>query len=245
LIRSPSLGDTALLLTAWEAAGAVPASAVGAVLLHHAGMVDDLDTCLDLPLVTVSALVARVYSESFGDTVEGVLTCGSCEEPLEVTLPLDAFSEMPDSPDRATVTFPPAGRAIVVRCPTTRDLLAVAAAADPAGALLDRCVTGADGDAFDPDTLDPESREAADAAAEDLAGAAAAVVRSTCPRCGDEVSADVDVTALLWQRVTDEVPAVLAEVVELASAYGWSEADIMAMSAPRRGAYLGLARSRL
>ena len=37
---------------------------------------------------------------------------------------------------------------------------------------------------------------------------------------------------------------MLAEVAELATAFGWSETDILTMSAPRRGAYLGLARSR-
>jgi hypothetical protein len=244
LIRSASLSDAALLLAAWEDAGAVPAAAVGAVLLHHAGMVGDLDTCLDLPLATTSALVARVYAESFGDTVECVLTCGSCAEPLEVTLPLDAFSDLPDGPGTATVTPPQTGRALVVRCPTTRDLLAVAAVSDPAAALLARCLTDADGTAVDPGSLDPDTVQAVDAAAEDLAGAAAVLVRSTCPNCGFEVSADVDVSGLLWQRVSDEVPAVLAEVAELASAFGWSETDILAMGAPRRGAYLGLARSR-
>lgn len=244
MIRSASLGDAALL-AAWEAAGAVPSSAVGAVLLHHAGMVDEFDTCLDLPLATTSALVARVYSESFGDTVEGVLTCGSCAESLEVTLPLGAFSDMPGGPGTATVTLPQDGQALVVRCPTTRDLLAVAAVSDPAAALLARCVTGADGTTIEPGSLDPDTLEAVDAAAEELAGAAAVLVRSRCPKCGFEVSADVDVPGLLWQRVSDEVPAVLAEVAELASAFGWSETDILAMSAPRRGAYLGLVRSRL
>lgn len=244
MIRSASLGDAALLLAAWEAAEAVPPPAVGAVLLHHAGVVDDLDTCLDLPLATTSALLARVYSESFGDTVEGVLSCGSCAESLEVTLPLEAFRALPDGPGTATLTPPQAGSALIVRCPTTRDLLAVAAAPDPATALLTRCLTGADGTAIDPSALDPDTLAAVDAAAEDLAGGAAVLVLSACPNCGDQVSADVDIPGLLWQRLSDEVPAVLAEVAELATAFGWSETEILAMSAPRRGAYLGLARSR-
>jgi hypothetical protein len=243
VIQSTLLRDAALL-AAWEEGGTVPSSAVGAVLLRHAGVVDDLDTYLDLPLPTTSALVARVYSSRFGDTVEGVLTCGSCAEPLEVSLPLDAFGDIPDRPDTATVPLPQAGGALVVRCPTTRDLLAVAAVPDPAPALLARCLTDADGTAIDPGSLDPDTIEAVDAAAEDLAGRAAVLVRSTCPNCGSEVSADVDLPRLLWQRVSDEVPAVLAEVAELASAFGWSETDILAMSAPRRAAYLGLARSR-
>jgi hypothetical protein len=244
LIRSASLGDAANLLAAWEAAETVPPAAVGAVLLHQAGVVDDLDTCLDMPLATTSALVASVYSESFGDTVEGVLSCGSCAESLEVNLTLEAFHALPDGPGTAAVTSPQAGPALVVRCPTTRDLLAVAAAADPGTSLLARCLTEADGTAIDPSSLDPDTLAAVDAAAEDLAGGAAVLVRTACPNCGEPVSADVDVSGLLWQRLSDEVPAVLAEVAELAAAFGWSETEILAMSAARRGAYLDLARSR-
>jgi hypothetical protein len=84
---------------------------------------------------------------------------------------------------------------------------------------------------------------AVDAAAEDLAGSAAVLLRSACPHCGSEVSADVDVPGLLWQRVAEAVPVVLAEVAELAASFGWSEADILAMTATRRNAYLGIARS--
>lgn len=244
MTRTASLRDAAVLLAAWEGAGAVTPAAVGAVLLHHTGVVDDLDTSLDLPLATTSALVARVYAQAFGHTVEGVLSCDSCAEHMEVTLPIEAFTDIPDGPGAATVTPARAGPALVVRCPTTRDLLAVAADPDPAAALLARCLAGADGAAVDPGSLAPDTLDAVDAAAEDLAGGAAVVVRSRCPSCGCDVSADVDVAGLLWQRVGDEVPALLAEVAELASAFGWSETDILAMGAPRRGAYLELARSR-
>jgi hypothetical protein len=237
------LRDASRLLTAWEEGGAVPSSAVGAVLLRSAGLVDDLDSCLDLPLGTTSALVARVYAESFGDTVDGVLTCGVCDERLEVTLSLDVFRITPEGPDRTTVVPREAGGAVVVRCPTTRDLLAVAAEPDPAVGLLARCVTSVDGAAVDPGSLDTGTMAAVDAAAEDLAGSAAVLLRSACPHCGSEVSADVDVPGLLWQRVAEAVPVVLAEVAELAASFGWSEADILAMTATRRNAYLGIARS--
>ena len=43
-------------------------------------------------------------------------------------------------------------------------------------------------------------------------------------------------------RVTARAGALLHEVHRLASAYGWSETDVLAMSAMRRGVYLELAR---
>ena len=83
---------------------------------------------------------------------------------------------------------------LVVRCPTSRDLLAAAASADPTATLLARCVTDAGGTAVDPASLAGPRRAAVDAAAERLAGAAAVVLRAGCPACGGEVRVDVDVT---------------------------------------------------
>jgi hypothetical protein len=39
------------------------------------------------------------------------------------------------------------------------------------------------------------------------------------------------------------VPSVLAEIAELAAAFAWSEAEILALSPPRRRAYLELLRA--
>lgn len=183
-----------------------------------------------------------------GDAVDAVLTCPACREHLEVSLPLAPLCRAPDGPDRQIVaeeTVPgeagPA-RGYVVRSPTGRDLLLAATEPDPAAALLSRCAVADDGAALDPATLDAATLEALDAVAERLAGGAAPVLRSQCPACGEAVLADVDVATLLWQRVCQEAPAVLAEVAELSAAFGWSEAEVLAMSRTRREAYLSLAR---
>lgn len=244
MTTTASLADAAVLLAAWEEASAVPACAAGAVLLHRAGLVDDVAQALELPLATTAALVARVYTQTFGDDVEAVVGCPGCGERLEVALPLARLAPATDGPVRATVAAAEGGRDLVVRCPTSGDLLAAAAAPDPTQALLARCVTDAGGGPVDPAALDESQRAAVDAAAEELAGAGAALLRTSCPACGDEMSVDVDVPALLWQRIAGEVPAVLAEVAELSAAFGWAEADVLAMSEIRRAAYLMLVRAR-
>ena len=236
-----TLGDAALLLTAWEHAESVPACAVGAVLLHRVGLVDDLAGALDLPLSTATALLARLYRDTFGATDQALARCPDCGLQLEVDLPLDQLGALPSTPQQASLPGPD-GTTMVVRCPTTRDLLEAARSDDPAAAVSARCVQTQDGGSLDPAALDAQQLEAIEATAERLAGAAAAVLSSLCPECGGQVRADVDIAALLWQRVRSEVPAVLAEVAELAAAYGWSETDVLAMSAMRRGVYLELAR---
>ncbi|HTQ89280.1 MAG TPA: hypothetical protein VMK84_07280 [Streptosporangiaceae bacterium] len=247
-MSTTSLADAAVLLSAWEEAAAVPDGAVAATLLHRAGLVASVDEGLDLPLGHAAARLARLYADSFGNAVDAVLTCPGCQEHLEVSLPLAPLCRAPDGPDQQIVSEetvpgkagPP--RDYVVRSPTGRDLLLAATEPDPAAVLLSRCVVADDGAAVDPATLDAGSLEALDAAAERLAGGAAPVLRSQCPACSEAVLADVDLAALLWQRVCREAPVVLADVAELSAAFGWSEAEVLAMSRTRREAYLSLAR---
>jgi hypothetical protein len=229
-----SLRTRAELLSAWEAAVAVPEPARGAALVAAAGLADDLDAALDLPVGESAALAVRLHAELFGDEVEGLVTCEPCGTVLDVSVPLAA---LPSAHGDAAVVGE-----LRVRAPTTRDLLAARDSPDPARALLAACVTGAGGAPADPGALDEVSLGLVDDAAEELAGAAAIVVRVTCPECGAAVTAPLDVGALLAERVARAAAEALAEVAELAAAFGWSEAEVLALTPLRRRAYVDLVR---
>lgn len=242
--RTPAaLADPGRLLAAWEAAAAAPPSVRGAVLAGSCGAVESVDAALDLPLAAQADLLARLYGESFSQDVEGSLTCAACGAVAEVRLPLSAFAAADDGSDgrRRSVALP-GGGAAVVRALTARDLLEAAGADDPARTLVERSVTDAEGLPLDPAGLDEAARTDVDAAAESLAGGAALVLRAVCPGCGADVVAPADVGVLLWDRVAALAPIVLAEVAELATAFGWSQAEVLSLSALRRAAYLELAR---
>ena len=57
-----------------------------------------------------------------------------------------------------------------------------------------------------------------------------------------ETSAPLDLTDFLWRRVASEAPQLMAEVAELAAAFGWTEAEVVGLGAARRRVYLELAR---
>jgi hypothetical protein len=59
-----------------------------------------------------------------------------------------------------------------------------------------------------------------------------------CPSCGHQWRAFFDIAAFFWAEIAAQARRLLREVHILASAYGWREADILAMSARRRQAYL-------
>ena len=62
----------------------------------------------------------------------------------------------------------------------------------------------------------------------------------TCPACGSRWQALFDIAAFFWTELAAEAKRLLREVDALARAYGWREADILALSPQRRQAYLEL-----
>jgi hypothetical protein len=95
--------------------------------------------------------------------------------------------------------------------------------------LLERCC-GA--------PVPPELRDGIEdalAAADPRAGVQLAL---TCPACAHEWLLRFDAISFLWSDVTAGAERVLADVDALARAYGWSESEILAMSARRRAMYV-------
>ena len=235
-------------LALWEALASTSPVARGAAVLVALGAADGLADAVRMPVATAARAALGELRERAGPQVQTVLTCPDCGAVLDVPLLLDELLELFDGTDPTDVVPAAAGGGavtvdgVVVRGPTTEDLLVAIASPQPSTALRDRCVTWPAGMAAA--ILDPAVQERVSAAVEELGGASALAVRLDCPDCGGEVAAEVDAVALLADRVADEVRDLLADVAELAMAFGWSEADVLRLSDARRRAYLDLARSR-
>ena len=80
------------------------------------------------------------------------------------------------------------------------------------------------------------ARTVVDALAANDPGAQTAI-EVRCP-CGAEWVDELDIRSIAWADLTAWVGRTLTEVHQLAHAYGWSEADILAMSPTRRRWYL-------
>ena len=245
-----ALHDAATLLSAWEAASAAPPLARGAAVVAAlaagpgAGGTRDQADPLDLPLPRLARLAARCHREAFGDVVAGLLRCPACGLALDVdvrltdVIPTASQDGGPAAGEESEVVPDGRGGRLAVRAPTVRDLVSAAGRPDAAEVIAGRCVRSVD--AGPPPRLGPEDLERVDAALERLAGEAVPVLRTVCPGCGGEVAAVLDASALLWERVRTAAPAVLRDVARLAAAFGWSEADVLALSPRRRAAYLEL-----
>ena len=66
-------------------------------------------------------------------------------------------------------------------------------------------------------------------------------IRLACPACGHRWQALFDIVSFLWAEINHWAERTLRAVHVLAGAYGWREADILAMSPTRRQMYLEMA----
>jgi hypothetical protein len=59
-----------------------------------------------------------------------------------------------------------------------------------------------------------------------------------CPACAHRWSNVFDIASYLWREVDTWAHRTLQDVHQLARAYGWREADVLALSPNRRRSYL-------
>jgi hypothetical protein len=214
----------------------------------------------ELAALTVGRRDARllaVLEETFGSKLESVAACAQCGEPMEFVLEADELRARlapggGDDGRGSEVCAPVEGEVCVgdwslrYRLPTSSDLVAAGASHDPNEArrvLSARCIVEARraGALASVEDVPPEAvSRMADAMAEQDP-MAEVLVDFACPACGERGETIFDVAAYLWEQIRAQALRLLQEVDVLARAYGWREADILALSAARRHAYLDLA----
>jgi hypothetical protein len=64
-----------------------------------------------------------------------------------------------------------------------------------------------------------------------------------CVKCGNEWEETFDIVVFVWAEIEARARRLLTEVNTLASAYGWTEAEILSLTANRRARYVQMAQS--
>lgn len=198
----------------------------------------------DVPLGVRDAQLAALRTVWFGPELQVMLRCPACGEMLSAAIDLRA---LPAAPAANEVRLQ--GRAW--RLPTTRDLAAVVASPDDAAddeedneairdraarRLLSRLAIDAQADARPSDAApDLQAIESALDAADPLAHLE---IEFGCERCGHRHARPLDIAACLWDDVAARAEQLLGEVHALACAYGWTQGEILGLSAARRQLYL-------
>jgi hypothetical protein len=185
------------------------------------------------------AALLRLYCLSSGnDGVELGATCGhaGCGETFGFELPVRDLASW-DSPDKTLTIALADGRAVTLRRPTGEDLarwrLANPATREEALRLmLDDLATGGHAELED----EPELSAAIDA----FDPLVSFAIGAQCPACGHAQVVAVDLEGLALAHFSAHQRQLFHDVHRLATHYGWTEQEAIAVPARRRAAYLDL-----
>jgi hypothetical protein len=64
-----------------------------------------------------------------------------------------------------------------------------------------------------------------------------------CPKCEVDWEESLDMTSFLWTEIDARVRRLLLEIHTLASAYGWTEREILSLGENRRVRYVEMVQS--
>src|ERR1700722_227678 len=193
----------------------------------------------DWPLGRRNRALAELHFAAFGSALRGWTACRGCAERLESEIDGRNLEKNLALDSEACVMV----NGHRYRLPTSRDLAAVAREPDAdtaARLLLQQCSTAHElpESAFDEEQMEAvgESMAAADPLAEIRLGL-------DCPNCGVHFEESVDLPSFLWAEMEARAKRALMEVHTLASAYGWSQAEILSLTSARRQLYVEIVRA--
>jgi hypothetical protein len=192
----------------------------------------------DWPLGRRNRALLELYAAWFSSLLEA-WAVPQCGEKLEFELNVrDLMAPQSDETQRATVAVDEQ----IFRFPTSRDLAEVARSSDEQQAaiqLLELCrIGGVESSEWTDEMIEKvgESLATADPMGETR-------VALTCPACDHAWNDSIDFASFIWAELEARARRLLWEVHSLASAYGWSESETLALSAARRALYLEMVRA--
>ncbi|MBZ5506428.1 MAG: phage baseplate protein [Acidobacteriia bacterium] len=182
----------------------------------------------------------------FGPDFETIAACPRCGERLELNFrTADICPHRSGNAVGETLQVQMSDYHVEFRLPNTHDLLAVEnmESAVASSAVLERCISAAScGDApLLPSELPAEVMEAV---IEQMAGVDAQAdlqIAISCPGCRHEWTMLFDIASYLWSEIEDWARGFLRDVHVLASLYGWTESEVLSLSAVRRQIYIDMA----
>lgn len=229
------------VLSVWEAGGTQHALDRALTLLAAATGTSRAELA-DLPIGERDARLFRLRALMLGPAAAGFAACPKCGEPAEFSVDTEAFTTFNEKPAPVGMTHPftLADAPVRFRLPTSRDLAAAVVAAPDARRglerLVERCVVTADGGG----DLPLETVEAVGRAMVEADPQAEILLALDCPGCGKAWQMIFDVAAFFWDELAAQAQRLLREIDAIARAYGWTECEILGLSARRRQSYLAM-----
>lgn len=235
--------SAAELLDIWERGLAQPPARRAVALL--AGACPDMlpHALAELSLGRRDALLLTLREWTFGPHLSCVERCPNCGERLELDFQAGDIQVASEAEPPGVLSLSVADCEVRFRLPNSLDLVAIPEDGDIAAVrrvLLQRCILAAR-DREGERSAEELPSAVVDAIAEGMGQAdpqADVQLALACPVCRHQWKVRFDIVSFFWAEIEAWASRLLREVHLLARAYGWREADILAMSPWRRQCYL-------
>ncbi len=191
------------------------------------------------------ARLLELRGNLFGSRIAGRADCPACSQSIEVSFTVSEVQTVPGSEVPETCAAKFGNYEINFRLPNSNDLASLAPGDDIATGkrrLVQRCVLSAKscGRPVGADQLPEDTVTALSERMSELDPQGEVQLALSCPQCSHCWHAPLDIASFVWSEIHAWAVRLLRDVHVLASAYGWRERDILAMSPWRRQAYLEL-----
>ena len=239
VIRTPTSSE---LMDVWDEGSALHSLRRSDPLLCAATGLD-LTALAELNIGQRDRVLVQVRERLFGDTLTALADCPSCGLVFEIELTSATLLGASRGPE--VVEVDAGGYHLSCRVPRTNDLVDAAATGTASAAravLVSRAILTAerDGQPVEVVELPDDIVASAAAALADAEPLAHVELPIHCDACDATWSRSVDIDGYLWQELDAWAALLLGEIHALATAYGWSESEVLALSPRRRRRYLEL-----
>lgn len=235
--------STSELLSIWEQGLAKSSVRLALMLLASACPECDPGSLARLSVGQRDSLLFTLRESVFGQRMVSLVTCPTCGEELEFDFISSDICPRHEESQQEMQYTSDSGFDVQFRLPNSLDLAAIDGIEDLAVAeklLLSYCLLSSrkDGEEIPIDQL-PD--DIVDTIAEQMARADSSgdiQLTIVCASCSHEWTQIFDIVSFFRHEIDAWSHRILLDVHLLASAYGWNEADILAMSPNRRQIYL-------
>jgi hypothetical protein len=231
------------LLNTWER-GLTQSSVQRALTLLAAACPEiPVEALARLSIGQRDSLLLTLREWTFGEQIVSVATCPGCGDRLELNFQIADIRVATHAQPAEELSLSVADYKVRFRLPNSQDLDAVATQTPTAAiqqSLLKRCILLASCQG-ETQTIEQLPPDVVDAVVEQMALAdpqAEVLLALACPSCDRQWKSTFDIASFFWSEIHAWAIRTLREIHILASAYGWCEADILAVSPYRRQLYL-------
>lgn len=236
-----AMPSASAMLAAWERGIHQNLPQRGLTLLSLAEPETDVQSLAAMTIGDRDRRLLTLRESWFGPGMSGLVACPVCHQELEIELATTDL-RMIAAGSVPNLTVRSDAYEIRLRLPDSRDLMTAANRDidDAVRSLMRACVVSAaiDVAGVEPEALPPHLIALAAKCLSEADPLADVLLDLACVNCGHHWQKPFDIVPFLWAELDAWAGRMLRDIHALASAYGWSERDILALPAIRRRSYL-------